>query len=381
MALSEPIPLDFQVAKGNSNRAIGTRIPANFDLHIPEAHQLRLVKWAPLLVEYGMEKLKALYPMDDAARDPGIFFWTAASSVRAVGDLTSTPVVTGESQIQHDIDSHILSPVCSIASRILFHLNSDPPAEKIAHKHKDIFAQTSDNGPPLWDTVIKLSEDENSPASKLIISILMERIFYALELKSLTAAPSSFFYHLACRAAANIFRIPKPFDYQTCIRGSTCQHIRKVRPFNTEDDVDVPTFFGKLDEVPNFDPNEEEVAKLLADIRMLNDDGADESGPLSSNDTSGELAKHPRVHVALAIMRTGAVSLSEDIHDDPVAASLAHTPRRISECIRDSAPSVEAIETGEEGEEHLLNQVDCRKYSYEGLPDDKHEVFILQQVT
>ena len=128
-SLSTPIPLEFQVAEGNSNRATGTRRPANFDLHLPLDRQLRFVKWAPRLVECGMEKLKALHPMDAPARDPGLFFWRTASSIRGVSNLTFTPVVTGEAQIQGSTDAYILLPVCSIASRILFHINSDPPNE------------------------------------------------------------------------------------------------------------------------------------------------------------------------------------------------------------------------------------------------------------
>jgi hypothetical protein len=128
--LSTPVPLEFRVAAGNSNRATGAHQPANFDLHIPTDRQLRFVKWAPRLVEYGMGKLKAFCAMDAPARDPGHIFWRTASSIRAVGKLTSTPVVTGETQIQSSTDHHILSPICSIASRIIFHLNSDCPSRR-----------------------------------------------------------------------------------------------------------------------------------------------------------------------------------------------------------------------------------------------------------
>ena len=64
---------------------------------------------------------------------------------------------------------------------------------------------------------------------------------------------------------------------------------------------------------------------------MLNNDGANNSGPLTPNATLAELESAPRAHVALAIMRTGAVNLSEDTHDDPVAERQARAPRRISQ--------------------------------------------------
>jgi hypothetical protein len=366
--LSAPIPLEFRVAMGSSNRSTSTRKPANFDLHLPTDRQLRFVKWAPRLVEYGMEKLKTFRAMDAPARDPGHIFWRIASSIRAMVKVTSTPV-TGEAQIQSSTDHHILSPICSIASRIIFHLNSDCPTQEEADEHHNLYAQTSDNGPPLWDTVIKLSEKENSPASNAIIRVLIERIIYAVEYKSLTAAPSTFFFHLGCYAAVNTMRGPRPFDYQTCHRGTDCPHSRK-RPFRRN--VDVPMFFHKLDDAPNFDPSEEEVQKLLADICLLNDDSADDSGIIPLNSTTESLAKHPRIHVALAILRNGAAPLSEDTHDDPVAAKQGHTPRRSSTRLRNSASRVEVAK-------EIPDTVDCQNYSFEGSADE-HSVFILQQV-
>jgi hypothetical protein len=363
--LSAPIPPEFRVAKGNSNRATGTRKPANFDLHLPTDLQLRTVKWAPRLVEYGMEKLKTFYTMETPARDPGHNFWRTASSIRAMFGITSKPVVTGEAQIQSSGD-HLLDPICSIASRIIFHLTSDGPTLEQGDKHSDLYAQTSDNGPPLWDTVIKLSEDENSKE----ISVLIERIIYAVEYKSLTAAPSTFFFHLGCYAAVNTMLGPrsKTFDYQTCRLGTDCLHFRN-RSFRRS--VDVPMFFDKLDEAPSFDPSEEEAQNLLADIRLLNDDSADNSGVISQNTSTELLAKHPRIHVALAINRTGAVSLSEDTHDDPVAAKQARTPRRSSARLQSSPSRVEGAEE--------IPDIDCQDYSFEGSSNE-HSVFILQQV-
>jgi hypothetical protein len=133
--------------------------------------------------------------------------------------------------------------------------------------------------------------------------------------------------------------------------------------------VDVSTFFDKLDEVPNFDPSEEEVRKLLADIRMLNDDVADNSGVIPPNATAEALEYHPRVHVTLAIARTGAVPLSTDTYDDPVAAKQARTLHRSSTRPRNSASRVEVAEEIPDGQ----------NYSFEGS-EDEHLAYILQPV-
>jgi hypothetical protein len=68
--------------------------------------------------------------------------------------------------------------------------------------------------------------------------------------------------------------------------------------------------------LPEFDPSDAEYAQLISDLRISNDDHGDKSGPLDADDMEA-LVKHPRVHVALSIMRTGAVSLVEDNDDDP----------------------------------------------------------------
>jgi len=61
--------------------------------------------------------------------------------------------------------------------------------------------------------------------------------------------------------------------------------------------------------------------QLLDNIRVFNDDLADNPGAVhleAGEDKRVILARHPRLHVALAIMSTGAISLMEDIDNDPV---------------------------------------------------------------
>jgi hypothetical protein len=308
--LSEPIPTDFKVAA--ANRSKKTRPPSKFDLHLSERSQLRFVKWAPNLVEQGMKNLRELYANNTPASDPGRDFWLRTSINDNVAELEGR-VVTGERQIQSIMDRDLLDPLCSVASKILFYLDAKEPGR--GRWYHGLKTQTGDLGPPLWDTVVKLSENESIQVTGQIIPILVERIILGLELKSLSVAPSTFFYRLCCRAAANVLKEPKRFEYQTCKNGVACSH-NKRRDIRRS--LDMPIFFDTLKELPQFNPNPEEFKQLLADIRILNDDQADNSGPIHTQVNHNEqfFAEHPCARVALAIMRTGAISLAQDTNGD-----------------------------------------------------------------
>jgi hypothetical protein len=225
--------------------------------------------------------------------------------------------VTGERQIQTLTDGLLLRPLCSIASRILFYLDVDPPGEESGKVYGDLKTQ-SDNRGPLWATVVKLSKHETSVATKVDIPVLINRIIFALELTSLNVAPSSFFYQICRRAAANVLGPPKEFAYKTCKGGIKCPRSKKldIRPT-----LDPPTFIESLTQLPDFDPNEEELNELLANVRIPNRDKADNSCTvcLRNSESQHILVGHPGAHVVLAIMRTGARSFMQDINDDLVA--------------------------------------------------------------
>jgi hypothetical protein len=365
--LNMAIPSGFKVAKGNATGSTASRPPTKFDLHIPKDRQLRYVKWAPNLVPLGMEKLRSLHPNNTPASDPGLTLWLRNDVNFDVADLATQGIVTGEKQIQSIMDQRILKPLCMIASRILFHLNEPPPEAS----YLEFKTQTGDLGPPLWDTVVKFA---NLP----VIQTLIEGIIYALELKSLTVAPSSFFYRLCSRAAANVVAQGpielEPFKFQACTKGPRCRHAKKGYTRKT---IDVPSFFDELTRLPDFDPSDEELARLLSDLRVYNDDHGDKSGPLIGGDKDA-LANHPHVHVALAIMRTGAVPLQEDKDDDPVAQSQSEGERRIGTRNRTSALSV-AAEAQTSPEDDDLK--DCRNWKWEGGSSfDEHYTCVLQQV-
>src|ERR1700722_8479895 len=202
-ALSFPIPHTFRVVEGDANRATGSLPPSKFDLHLPPSKWLCDVKWAPSLVEQGMENLRSFHMEQSPARDPGNNFWSRNDIRSNLIMFSESTVVTGEAQVQTHTESKILRPLCHIASRILFHLNAYPPNQDNAFRHGDLIVQTSDRGPPLWDTVIKLPLQ--------VIPILIENIIYALELKSLAVASSSFFFQLCSRYAAASVKL---FPYQ-----------------------------------------------------------------------------------------------------------------------------------------------------------------------
>jgi hypothetical protein len=144
-----------------------------------------------------MEKLRSLHSDNTAASDPGSTLWLHNDVNFNVARLRTRGIVTGEKQIQSITDQLILAPLCVITSRILFQLNS-PPRE-VDSTYLEFETQTGDLGPPLWDTVVKFC-----PVNLPTIQTLIEGIIYALELKSITVAPSSFFYRLCSRAAANV---------------------------------------------------------------------------------------------------------------------------------------------------------------------------------
>jgi hypothetical protein len=73
---ARPIPSEFKIAGGNASHSKTNHFPSNFDMHIPKSAQLRFVKWAPNLVDQGMQKLRDLYPDQAPASDPGHDFWT-----------------------------------------------------------------------------------------------------------------------------------------------------------------------------------------------------------------------------------------------------------------------------------------------------------------
>jgi hypothetical protein len=156
------------------------------------------------------------------------------------------------------------------------------------------------------------------------LSNIIDHIIFALELKSLTVAPSSFFCRLASRAAANVMGPPEKFAFQACHLGPECPRSKKRNLSRT---VDVIASFNDLTEVPEFNPNDEELAQLLTDARIRNDDRADNSGVVQSGAGRDELSNHPRVHIALQIMRTVATSLSQDTDDWQVRCRSSHGPR------------------------------------------------------
>jgi hypothetical protein len=368
--LNMAIPDGFKVAKDNASRSTVTRAPKKFDKHIPKDHQLRYVKWAPNLVPLGMEKLRSLHPDNAPASDPGLRLWYRNDVNYDVAELRVQGIVTGEKQIQSIMDQRILKPLCTIASRILFHLNEPPPQMN----YPEFKAQIGDLGPPLWDTVVKFSSPVNLP----VIQTLNEGNIYALELKSLTVAPSSFFYRLCSRAAANVVSQGpielEPFDLQACTKGPKCRHAKKSYTRKT---IDVPSFFDELTRLPDFDPSDEELARLLSDLPVYNDDHGDKSGPLIGDDKA-TLAKHPHVHVALAIMRTGAVPLQEDKDDDPVAQSQSQDGHRMSTRNRRPALSVAA---GAQRSRKDDGSKDCSNWKSEGgCSFDEHYTCVLQQV-
>lgn len=367
--LNTAIPDGFKVANGETTRSTASRPPTKFDMHIPKDRQLRYVKWAPNLVPLGMEKLRSLHSDNTPASDPGSTFWYRNDVNHNVAGLRRRGIVTGEKQIQPIMDQRVLHPLCIIASRILFHLNEQPSEED----YLELETQTGDLGPPLWDTVVKLSSPANSPVTQTLI----EGIIYALELKSLTVAPSSFFYRLCSRAAANVVSQGpielETFDFQTCRKGPKCRHAKKRYTRKT---IDIPSFFEGLTQLPDFDPSDEELARLLSDLRVYNDDHGDKSGALIGDDKV-TLAKHPWVHVALAIMRTGAVPLEEDKDDDPVAQSQSQSSRRMGTRTRRPALSVDA----EAQRSRNDGSKDCRHWKWEGGSSfDEHYTCILQQV-
>jgi hypothetical protein len=181
------------------------------------------VKWAPALVEQGMNVLQSLHQGDASARDPGYEFWLRNDVNTNIRSLSQTKICRGEPQIRTINDGKILPPLCNIVSRILFYLDADPPGDT---GYCDFEVQTGDRGPPIWDTVRRLSEDKKAAVYKLDFPNLVGRITFALELKNLTVAPSSFFYRLCCRAAANLLSL-KEFPFQTCRRGTACPHNKK----------------------------------------------------------------------------------------------------------------------------------------------------------
>jgi hypothetical protein len=363
--LSTPIPR-FRVAE-TAIPSKATRPPAKFDLHLPSDLRLRYVKWAPDLINEGMEKLKCLHSPDEPVRHPGDGFWARHNLDANVQSLRTVAINTGERQIQTIIDADLVRPICNIASRILFHLNADPL--ETPWVYTDLQMQTGDRGPPLWDTVIKFFPTDESKK----IPILVDCILYAIELKSLTVAPSSFFYRLACRAAANLSS-PKEFPFQRCIHGDGCGHAKKR---NFSPSVDVPGLFSKPEELPGFKPTSDELALLTSDNRLLNDDHADNSGRINADalDPIAEFSKHPRAHVALAIIRSGAESLKDDADDDPVAKGLMASPRRLSDRRQPNA----TFDTA--GLEEQFSPQLCQEWKWTGGDEfEEHYVCVLQQV-
>jgi hypothetical protein len=312
--LSKAIPSDFKIAPDpDATRDKGTRPPSNFDLHLSKANQLRFVKWSPSLIEQGMAKLRTLHPDDTPAPDPGAPFWIKNNVDTNVASLTRRDIVTGENRIQTLVDGRILLPMCSIISRILFHLDAEPCGREQYYEYDDLITQTGDQGPPIWDTVVKISE--RTAVAKQVIPALIDRIIFALELKSLSVASSSFFSRLCSRAAANSSFPPKKFGYEICKKQINCPHY-KAR--NICQSPDAPGFFENLTTLPDFNPNDDELTQLIADIRTINEDGSDELGPidLDNGDIKSCLALQPRAHLALAIIRSEAKVLTQDMDAD-----------------------------------------------------------------
>jgi hypothetical protein len=350
--LEEPIPPDFKIApEPCAARSKLTRPPSNFDLHLGETDQLRFVKWSPSLVEQGMKKLSTLHPDNTPASDPGAQFWNHNDVSPNVAAL-DLDIVTGEKEIQTLVDGRILRPLCSISSRILFFLNAGPPGYRDGYEYRDLRVQTGDQGPPIWDTVVKLSEEEHTAAAKQVIPVLINRIIFALELKSVSVAPSSFFFRLCSRAAANLFKPPKKFAHQTCKNGTNCPHYN-IR--NIHRSPDAPAFFENLTQLPDFNPTEDELTQLINEIRTMNDDQANQFGTVHIVDGDNKFisAQDPRAHVALAIMRSGARSLTKDtdgdLDDDPNAPN-AQTQ---STSLREHSPA-DSDDLQDEFDEHYI---------------------------
>jgi hypothetical protein len=282
---------------------------------MPERDQLQFVKWAPNLLEHGMKNLRDLHPEDTPASDPGSHFWIRTAVNDNVAALGGSRVVTGEWQIQSIIDHRILQPLCSIASRILFHLDADPPKPGSGRKYHDLETQAYDSGPPLWETVVGLFTRETPAAARGILPDLVERIIFALELKSLNIAQSAFSYQLCCLAAANTLGPPKEIAYRRCKQGVNCPHSKKQHVRRSK--ADGPAFLDALKQSPIFNPNQDELIQLVTDVRALNADQADNSGAIhpQNSDSQAIFAKHPHAHVALAILRTGARFCTEDSDD------------------------------------------------------------------
>jgi hypothetical protein len=312
--LSKAIPCDFKIAPDpDATRGKGTRPPSNFDLHFSKANQIRFVKWSPSLIEQGMEKLRTLHPDDTPASDPGAPFWIKNNIDANIASLSRRDIVTGENRIQTLVDGRILPPLCSIISRILFHLDAEPCGEEQYYEYEDLITQTGDQGPPIWDTFVKISA--HNAVAKQVIPALIDRIIFALELKSLSIASSSFFSRLCSRAAANSSFPPKKFGYEICKKRINCPHYRAP---DVRQSPDATGFFENLTALPDFNPNDDELTQLIADIRTINDDESDELGPINLDDSDSKsgLALQPRAHLALAIIRSEARVITQDMDVD-----------------------------------------------------------------
>jgi hypothetical protein len=198
----------------------------------------------------------------------------------------------------------------------------------------------------------------------------------------LTVAPSSFFHRLACRAATNLF-LPqrKEFAYLACGKGITCPHNKKR---NIPANLDArPTFLVNLEKLPVFDPSEEELSQILADVSSLNDDYADNSGTIhipDGADVKEILARHPRCHVMLAIMRTEAIPLTQDTDNNPNARKLVKSLRRVGERIR--KPSALGAAAKKQKTQQKGRRRNCQKCEWkeEGGTFEEHYTCVLQQV-
>ena len=154
------------------------------------------------------------------------------------------------------------------------------------------------------------------------------KVILAVELKCLTAAPSLFCHRLAWRAAANVLGPRrKEFVYQCC-KEIECYHHKKHN-IRVKPDAR-PVFLVDLENIPEFDPSEEGLSQLRAEILSLNDDYADNSGAIHIPDGE-DVKEHPRCHVALAIMRTRAIPLSQDTDDCYDAKKLTKDFRGVGE--------------------------------------------------
>jgi hypothetical protein len=99
-------------------------------------------------------------------------------------------------------------------------------------------------------------------------------------------------------------------------------------------------------QLPELYPSDEELARLLGDLRVYNDDHGD----------------------------TGAVPLEEDNDDDPVSQSQSQSARRMSTRKRPVAAEAQSCRQDD-------GSKDCRNWKWEGGSSfDEHDTYVLRQV-